>query len=802
MSQPEELKQPEHSGNGGEMAARLREFPWEQSSSGPRSTWPQSLRTAEAYILASPQPLALCWGPELRLLYNDAFRPLLGTRHPAAVGQPVQQVVSTGWTTLEPHLTRVLTTGERIVRDTSALPTSAASERTTSCSYDPIRDETGAVAGVLIQCAIAPVPNSPALQFGEVFENTAAFVVLLRVPGYEIEYANPAFRTLLLEQAIDGRPMTEVVTNVNPQFIQQILDKVMHTGQPFIAGEFPVPWTKDGVPIIDYVNLLCQPLWSNTGAIDYIVVHGVHVTSQVEVRQANMQIEQRLATILDQLPVGVVIAEAPSGKIIEGNAQVEAILRHPILPSATIEAYGHWLGFHPDGRPVQGTEWPLARALQGEVVLGEEFRYQRGDGTMTWIRVSGTPVHDPQGAIIAGVVIISDIAEQRNADTALRESEARLQQALEAGGLGSWIYDFQTDTVEASADCKRIFGLAADATLTYQSFIARLHPTDQGLIGTELTQAVELRHDITTECRVMLPDGLRRWVRIAGRATYRANGTPVALIGTVLDITEQKQAEDEREQLLVAERTARQAAEAAVLARDTFLSIAAHELRTPITALKGTAQLLLRQYERNQVDTERLIHNLQVLERSTNRLAELTDDLLDVSRLRTGELTLDQELLDLRTLVQEAVTQQEPQCNANQQLVLDIPPTPCLIPGDRLRLGQVFTNLLSNAMKYSPAGGTIIVTVTPRQGGVLTTVCDEGIGLPPEAESTIFNPFGRAPNAIASHLPGLGLGLYICRMIIEQHSGWIRASSAGEHQGTTISFWLPSPVSDPTATEE
>jgi len=247
----------------------------------------------------------------------------------------------------------------------------------------------------------------------------------------------------------------------------------------------------------------------------------------------------------------------------------------------------------------------------------------------------------------------------------------------------------------------------------------------------------------------------------------------------------------ERARLYEAERAARAEAEEAVRARDRFLSIAAHELKTPVTAIKGTAQLLLRRQERGQLDPTRLTRTLTILNTSAARLAELTDDLLDVSRIRTGQLPLTPRPTDLVTLVREAMTRASEQLGATQRLILETLDDPPPVSADAARIDQVLMNLLDNAMKYSPDGGVITVTVQTEAGGVTMRVRDEGIGLPAGAAETIFAPFGRAANAVAGSMPGMGLGLYICRNIMERHGGWIRAESDGEGHGTTFAFWLP-----------
>jgi signal transduction histidine kinase len=235
-------------------------------------------------------------------------------------------------------------------------------------------------------------------------------------------------------------------------------------------------------------------------------------------------------------------------------------------------------------------------------------------------------------------------------------------------------------------------------------------------------------------------------------------------------------------------------AQAAVRARDEFLSIASHELRTPLTGLKGVAQLLIREEERGQLTPDKLRRFLPVIVDSSNRLGELTDDLLDVSRLRTGHLDLRTERVDLASIVRRVVEQHEHLLTGRHPLSLELEQS-CHVVADVARLEQVFANLLVNAVKYSPDGGAIkvyLVTDGDPDGAVVhLRVQDAGIGLPAGTEERVFEPFGRAPNATLRQIPGMGLGLHIARGIVERHGGRIWAESLGEGQGTTLHIVLP-----------
>ena len=141
--------------------------------------------------------------------------------------------------------------------------------------------------------------------------------------------------------------------------------------------------------------------------------------------------QARFEALVESMPAGVLVAQAPTGRIVYGNRRVKEILRHPVLESPNVEAYGEWVGWHPDGTPVAAEQWPLARALKGEFIAGDEYRYQRGDGTTGWIRVCGAPITDAAEAIIGSVIVLYDVDREKQAETALRSSEERVRSVLE-----------------------------------------------------------------------------------------------------------------------------------------------------------------------------------------------------------------------------------------------------------------------------------------------------------------------------------------------------------------------------------
>jgi len=231
----------------------------------------------------------------------------------------------------------------------------------------------------------------------------------------------------------------------------------------------------------------------------------------------------------------------------------------------------------------------------------------------------------------------------------------------------------------------------------------------------------------------------------------------------------------------------------AVRLREEFLSVASHELRTPLTPLKGFAALTLSRMEKGGdfPERERTLKALRSMARQTDRLTRLVDDLLDTSRIQAGRFELERARVDLLPLVREVMERFELRGNEGLRFVLDAPEQAVEGLWDGPRLEQVITNLLANAVRYSPQGGTVHVSFHLSPEAVELRVRDQGIGIPSESIALLFQPFARASNATARHFGGLGLGLFICREIVQRHGGTIWAESPGAQLGSCFHVRLP-----------
>ncbi len=286
----------------------------------------------------------------------------------------------------------------------------------------------------------------------------------------------------------------------------------------------------------------------------------------------------------------------------------------------------------------------------------------------------------------------------------------------------------------------------------------------------------------------MRKDGTRFWADVLLTALRDPSGELMAYAKITRDLTERREAEEQRRSLL-SEQRARAAAEGALQARDRFLSIASHELKTPVATLQLSAESILRARKLGRLDDARLEKGLSRILTSTRRLADLVDELLDVSMLTAGTIRTVLAPTSVVAVLEEVVARFA-DTGGEARIRIDAP-LEITIAADASRLDQVFTNLIDNALKYSPAGEPIDVRVVEEPDGVTVSVADRGIGIGIDEATAarLFEAFSRGQNV--AHVGGMGLGLFISHQIVEQHGGWIRAEPGPGGIGSVFSVWLP-----------
>jgi signal transduction histidine kinase/ActR/RegA family two-component response regulator len=375
----------------------------------------------------------------------------------------------------------------------------------------------------------------------------------------------------------------------------------------------------------------------------------------------------------------------------------------------------------------------------------------------------------------------------RKGEMRSRELQEQLEIAIDASELGTFHCDMPLDKIVWNARCKAHFWLPQDAEIDFDLFYSILHPDDRERTREAIAACVYGGKVYDIEYRTVSPQGELRWIRATGR-TYYKEEKPVRFDGTTQDITDRKRVDEERKQLFDIECAARVEAERTSRMKDEFLATLSHELRTPLNAILGWTQLL----KRDQRDPEMLSEAISVIERNARAQTQLIEDLLDMSRIVSGNVRLDVQRVELSEIINAAMEGVKPTAETKGvrlEKVIDRLVDP--ISGDPARLQQVLWNLLTNAINFTPKGGKVRVFAEVMQSHVEISVADTGEGISPDFLPHLFERFSQADGSAERKHRGLGLGLSIVKNLVEMHGGAVRVNSRGKEQGATFIVRLP-----------
>jgi PAS domain S-box-containing protein len=353
--------------------------------------------------------------------------------------------------------------------------------------------------------------------------------------------------------------------------------------------------------------------------------------------------------------------------------------------------------------------------------------------------------------------------------------------ALDAAQMGTWEWNIASNQVTWSENLERIHGLPENTfDGTFESYLREIHQEDRDRVLGALQRSLSegTPHDV--EYRIVAPDGTVRWVLGKGRVEHDASGAAVRMSGVCMDITARKGIEIDNARLY------KQAQEANRL-KDEFLATVSHELRTPLNVILGRTRMVL-----NAGDLETARENAAIVERNGASLARLVDDLLDMSRMNIGQIALERQPVHLAPVIESSILAVQPAIEA-KRIALTIDAQPDLPPctGDPTRIQQIVWNLLTNAVKFTPADGRIRIETRLSDSHVTLSVSDSGLGIAPDALPRVFDPFWQGEPTASRQHGGLGLGLSIVRRLVDLHGGDVRADSDGPGRGATFTITLP-----------
>jgi PAS domain S-box-containing protein len=419
-------------------------------------------------------------------------------------------------------------------------------------------------------------------------------------------------------------------------------------------------------------------------------------------------------------------------------------------------------------------------ALANESGIQTIETLEHDDGTVHFSLVNKFPIRGVEGSptLIGGMAI--DITDRKRAEESLRESEQRFRNMADHAPVMIWV-------TEADGSCsflgKTWYDFTGRSPVDSLGFgwIDAVHPDDRADAGEQFLRASERQQAFSHEYRLRGKSGEYAWVIDAAAPRFDDNGLFLGYIGSVIDITKRKRTEE-------ALRASEAALKEADQRKDEFLALLAHELRNPLAPIRTGLELM-----RLAGNDPAVVEEVRTtMERQSQQMVRLIDDLLDVSRITRGTMELRKSRVELATVVESAVETARPVIQELGHLLkVDLPKQPIVIDADPTRLAQVIANLLNNAAKYMPRGGQIQLAVGREQSAVAISVKDTGIGIPAEMIDRIFDMFTQVDGSLERAHGGLGIGLTLVKRLVEMHGGTVTARSDGANRGSEFIVRLP-----------
>ncbi|WP_404785136.1 response regulator [Altericista sp. CCNU0014] len=386
-----------------------------------------------------------------------------------------------------------------------------------------------------------------------------------------------------------------------------------------------------------------------------------------------------------------------------------------------------------------------------------------------------------------------ELAERKQAEEALRESEERLQLGIQVAGVALAKFDYASNRVELTPEAAALYGLPPDELIVARDRIHEtFHPDERAALEQIIERALDPAGSgwFAHHHRVVWPNGEVRWLSVRKQVFFdrsNRNPRPNYAILAAIDITDQKQSEIQRDRILELKQAALAESERVNRIKDEFLAVLSHELRSPLNPILGWTKML----QTRKLSEAKVAEALATIERNAKAQCQLVDDLLDMARVLRGKMTLNAVPVNLLRAVESAIETVQTAATAKSISICPVLVDIGQVSGDAVRLQQIVWNLLSNAVKFTPHGGRIDIRLEQIERQAQITVTDTGEGINPNFLPHIFESFRQEDASVSRKHGGLGLGLAIVYQLVEAHGGTISARSLGEGQGATFTVRLP-----------
>jgi PAS domain S-box-containing protein len=523
-----------------------------------------------------------------------------------------------------------------------------------------------------------------------------------------------------------------------------------------------------------WAHITVSAVRDSGGSVAFLIGTAEDITKEVEARAELRIAEERLRTALDASGIGTFRFN------LRTNALEWADGFERVFGTADRVGLDQFFEIiHPDDRTQVMTSY--RRSVTEGVDFEEEFRVVWPDGSIHWLHDRGRTIRGADGLPECIVGAITDITNHKRMEEVIQEREAQFRTLANTIPQLAWIANNDGSRTWCNDRWLDYTGVEPQKMLGFGWM--HLHASEQSAAEVLAAQRAAFQAGSVWEGLIQLrrKDGEYRWFLSRAMPVRGVDGSILQWFGTNTDITERLESEQQLRESLRREQAARAQAERAIAARQQVLGFVAHDLRSPLQAIFLNTNRLA------ELPADERAGRLDLIVRSAREMNRLIADLLDVSRIEAGQFSVRHEPLAIAPLLSSVVEQFEEQARTREvQLMLDVDPDLPLVEGDTQRLAQALSNLVSNAIKFTPAGGRIVLGAHPAPTHLDLIVQDSGCGIAPESLNSIFDRFWQANRTSG----GAGLGLAIAKGIIDAHGGGIRVESSC-NEGTTFHVTLP-----------
>jgi PAS domain S-box-containing protein len=771
----------------GEMAKRIRDHDWSGTPLGPESGWPQSLRLALAVCLHSRFPMFIWWGPELVTLYNDDYIPILGARHPHALGGSAPEIWPEVWDLVAPQVDAVMERGESTWNDRVRMLVNrdgAPAEAYFTWSYAPIPDDAGGVGGLL--CTILEETERVRAEqsLSETRRRLDSALIAGEVGTFEWDveadriWGDANFERLFgvgLDET-GAAPLTDYLGAIHPEDRERVaarVERAVATGSDYEAEYRIIHGSRTR-----WVVARGRVERDESGRAIRFPGVVLDVTDRKAAENALRASEARYRALFDSVDEGFCIIEvlfdgdqAVDYRFLEGNPAWE---KHTGLVGALGKTAREVL-------PDLEEHW---FEIYGQVArTGEPVRFESGSDVMgRWFDVFAFPVEELGSGKVA--LLFNDITDQRRTAEALSQSRERFRAVLENAVDVAYRRDLRTDTYDyLSPRVEHVLGIEVDRmrAMTVDAILDRMHPEDRARVA-RIMEEETAQGGGRVEYRWRTDDGEYRWLADHFTVQTDDDGAPLFRTGTVRDVSDRKETEAALEE-------AKDQAEQASQAKSQFLAVMSHELRTPLTGIIGFADLM--ETEVLGPTTARQQESLARVKASAWHLIGIIDEILTLSRAEAGSEGIHSREADIAEIIRDVVRIAEPEASSRGLVIETMDADqPFELRTDPGKVRRVLINLVGNAVKYG-GDGRITVQLDRSDADLIRVhVRDTGPGIADTEQERIFEPFTQLDSSHTRTAAGAGLGLAICRRLARLLGGDVTVESA-PGEGSTFSLTVP-----------